>query len=151
MAYPLLLFSLIPYTHTHTHTQNDSIPGRPGRFFDSLVQAFQSFHKVVLDTLVCSDHTEMSKTWLDHIVEEIKIKQKVNVEFKCLTGKFAGCFVHSCRCPYSQNILQLSVYIYFSSADCEPPQVQSPVFTLASRTWHGASGLYILINCTNEF
>ena len=104
--------SLHTHTHTHTHTHNDSTPGRPGRFFDSLVQVFQSFHKDVLDTLVCSGHTEMSKTWLDHIVEEIKIKQKVNME--CLTGKFAGCFVHSCCCPYSQNILQLSGYIYFS-------------------------------------
>ena len=143
--------SLHTHTHIHTYTHNDSTPGRPGRFFDSLVQAFQSFNKDVLDTLICSGHTEMSKTWLDHVVEEIKsnrrstwslsVWQESSQAVLCIAAT-----VHILKTSCSSLCIYISL-----SADCEPPQVQSLVFTLVSCTWHSASGLYILINCTNEF
>ena len=64
------------HTHTHTHTHTDSIPGRPTRLFDSLLQASQSFHEDVSDPLVGVGGTEISKTWLDHLVEEIKSNRR---------------------------------------------------------------------------
>ena len=64
------------HTRTHTHTHTQILLLEDLKDFDSLVQASQSFHEDVSDPLVGVGGAEMSKTWLDHLVEEVKSNRR---------------------------------------------------------------------------
>ena len=172
LIWPQLTFhdsSLVTFPHnslhTHTHTHRHSTPGRPASlqkktFFNSIIQASQSFHKDVSDTLVSAGDTEMSKTWLDHLVEEIKSNSRSIWSSVFNRNTVKRYVVHRCHRPYSQNIvqllcvcvsqqtvsLQLSVFLSRLWATSGPVSCLHP----GVHTCNSASGLYIFIICTNE-